>query len=325
MATIREVALKAGVGIGTVSRALNGTGYIAEETKKKIMDAVEELEYRPNELAQNFFRNRSGFVGVLVPNLEHPFFSYLTKYMERELYKHGYKCMVCDVDDEISRQEEFFEMLRRNTMDGLITCVPIQSEGDRSGILRPIVAIDQNLGKNIPIIRSDHWQGGKMAAKLLQKAGCRLVLLLSPKRPHRYSAGLRYQAFEQTMEQNGCEVITLPVSADKMDFGYSLEEVRKHTEYLSGADAVFATDLIAAACLKLAHEKGIDVPGKLKIIGYDGLPLGGLLYPTLTTVCQNIPELARCGVETVVKMINGRRDIQQEYVIGVSMERGGTV
>lgn len=66
MASIRDVAIKAGVGIGTVSRALNGSGYISDETKQKIMQAVEELNYKPNELAQNLFRNKSGFIGIVV-------------------------------------------------------------------------------------------------------------------------------------------------------------------------------------------------------------------------------------------------------------------
>ena len=72
MASIRDVAIKAGVGIGTVSRALNGSGYISDETKQKIMQAVEELNYKPNELAQNLFRNKSGFIGIVVKNLSHP-------------------------------------------------------------------------------------------------------------------------------------------------------------------------------------------------------------------------------------------------------------
>ena len=91
MASIRDVAIKAGVGIGTVSRALNGSGYISDETKQKIMQAVEELNYKPNELAQNLFRNKSGFIGIVVTNLSHPFMASLVKHVENNLYTNGYK------------------------------------------------------------------------------------------------------------------------------------------------------------------------------------------------------------------------------------------
>ena len=74
MASIRDVAQKAGVGVGTVSRVINGSGYVAEDTRKKIESAIRELEYTPNELARNLFKNRTGIIGVLVPDLDHPFF-----------------------------------------------------------------------------------------------------------------------------------------------------------------------------------------------------------------------------------------------------------
>ena len=89
MASIRDVAIKAGVGIGTVSRALNGSGYISDETKQKIMQAVEELNYKPNELAQNLFRNKSGFIGIVVKNLSHPFMASLVKSVHQWLQVHA--------------------------------------------------------------------------------------------------------------------------------------------------------------------------------------------------------------------------------------------
>lgn len=82
MAGIKDVARRAGVGVGTVSRALNGSGYISEETRKKILEAAKALDYQPNELAKNLSRNKTDFIGIMMPNLEHPFFASLLKYME---------------------------------------------------------------------------------------------------------------------------------------------------------------------------------------------------------------------------------------------------
>lgn len=86
MASIRDVAQKAGVGVGTVSRVINGSGYVAEKTREKIENAIHELEYTPNELARNLFKNRTGIIGVLVPDLDHPFFSAFARETEIALY-----------------------------------------------------------------------------------------------------------------------------------------------------------------------------------------------------------------------------------------------
>ena len=96
MPGIRDVAAYAGVGIGTVSRALNKTGYVSKETREKIEEAVRVLGYQPNELARNLYRNKSGMIGVVVPDLENPFFAKFLKCTEIELYKYGYKAVVCN-------------------------------------------------------------------------------------------------------------------------------------------------------------------------------------------------------------------------------------
>ena len=121
MASIRDVAQKAGVGVGTVSRVINGSGYVAEDTRKKIESAIRELEYTPNELARNLFKNRTGIIGVLVPDLDHPFFSAFARETEIALYKAGYKVMICNTIGSSNRELDYLNMLDRNMVDGIIT------------------------------------------------------------------------------------------------------------------------------------------------------------------------------------------------------------
>lgn len=325
MASIRDVALKAGVGIGTVSRALNGTGYISDETKKKIMDAVEELGYRPNELAQNLYRNRTGIVGAMMPDLEHPFFAAMTKSIETELYKHGYKCMVCDMDKKQARQDEFLELLQRNVMDGLISCVDLLSDRDIQSVHRPIVVLDRQWGRLVPSVHSDHRRGGQLAAQALMSAGCRRVLEFRPEFYGDVAFMERFTAFEAVMEERGIEVIAITTEKNHMSYEYDIQIAERYAHYLTQVDGIFAGDITAAACLRLASQAGIRVPERLKIIGYDGLPLTRLTNPILTTIRQDIPELARQLVDTIVKQIEGGKHIKQEQKIDVIFQRGGTI
>ena len=111
MASIRDVARRAGVGVGTVSRVINGNGYVSADTKKKIEKAIEELEYTPNELARNLFRNKTGIVGILVPDVDHPFFSSYVRQTEAALYEVGYKTLISSTIGVSNREEEFLDML----------------------------------------------------------------------------------------------------------------------------------------------------------------------------------------------------------------------
>ncbi|MGN0313247.1 MAG: LacI family DNA-binding transcriptional regulator [Fusicatenibacter sp.] len=325
MASIRDVALKAGVGIGTVSRALNGTGYISEETKRKIMEAVAELDYRPNELAQNLYRNRSGVVGFMVPDLEHPFFSSLTKAIEMELYKHGYKCMICDVDRKQSREEEFLEMLQRNVMDGLIAGVDLMTDMDVSTIHRPIVTFDRNWGPMVPNIHSDHKRGGELVAQALLNAGCKRVLQFTPEISSDMSFMERYHTLEQILREHGVEVINIYTGKNQMGYDDDIRIAEVNANYLREVDGIFASDITAATCLRLAHQSGIRVPNQLHIISCDGLPFGRVLYPVLTSIRQNVPEIARACVNAVVKQMDGTRRVPMEQIIDVSFQKGGTV
>ena len=119
MASIRDVARRAGLGVGTVSRVINGNGYVSADTKKKIEKAIEELEYTPNELARNLFRNKTGIVGILVPDVDHPFFSSYVRQTEAALYEVGYKTLISSTIGVSNREEEFLDMLDRNMVDGI--------------------------------------------------------------------------------------------------------------------------------------------------------------------------------------------------------------
>ena len=170
MASIRDVAKQAGVGVGTVSRALNGTGYVSPDTKKKIEKAAEKLGYTPNELARNLYRNRTGIVGVMVPDLDHPFFSCLAKHIEMELYRQGYKTMICNTIGISDREKDYLDMLDRNIVDGIITAAHSLDEEEYLKRKKPIVSVDREFGPGIPLIGSDHAMGGRMAAELLLKS-----------------------------------------------------------------------------------------------------------------------------------------------------------
>lgn len=324
MANIREVAKKAGVGVGTVSRALNGTGSVAPETKEKIMAIARELDYNPNELARNLFRNRTGIIGIVVPDMENPFFSKLLKYMEIELYKNGCKALICNTIEISNREQEFIDMLKQNVVDGIITGAHSLHNDAYANLNKPVVGMDRDLGPGIPNIHSDHKKGGRLAAELLLNAGCRHVLQFGGAFNVRTPSNDRHYEFKRIMEENGASVQTVEMQWNMMEYDYYRRVMAKYMDIYDKVDGVFTTDIGALYCLDMAAQRGIRVPDELRIVGYDAVDMTRLFTPELTSIAQDIPALAKACVNTMMDLLDGR-PVEMEQILDVSIQRGGTV
>lgn len=164
MAGIREVARLAQVAPSTVSRALNGSGYVAEETKEKIRQAVAELDYVPNQWIRNLYRKKTGIIGVLAPELLHPYFSVLWSYLEEELHRHGYNMMICNTRGNPLIEREYLDTLERNLFDGMIIGAAFLPDENYTEMDKPILSLDRII-PGIPLVSSDHEQGEDCGGK----------------------------------------------------------------------------------------------------------------------------------------------------------------
>ena len=323
MASIREVAQEAGVGVGTVSRALNGSGYVSPETRKKIEKAAKKLKYTPNELARNLYHNKTGIVGVIVPDLEHPFFSALVKHIEMELYEQGYKTMICNTVGISRREQEYLDMLERNMVDGIITASHGLEVEEYRKQAKPIVSIDRDLGAQIPLIGCDHAKGGKLAAELMLKAQRKKVFLVSGISP-KVMANDRYVTFMKVLEENGVTVLqeVMEWNIFSWDAHYHMAEeiFRLHPDI----DGIFGGDLAALACLNAAQRRGIRIPEDISIVGFDAMTPSNMVYPQLTAIRQIVELLAEVSVNTLLDMVEQRKNVPHRLILDVEIQRGGT-
>lgn len=324
MSTIRDVAKEAGVGIGTVSRALNGTGYVAEDTKRKIEEIANKLEYKPNELAKNLFHNNTGIIGIVVPDIENPFWGRFLKYTEIELYNCGYKALICNTIGVSNREQEFVDILKRNAMDGIIAAAHSLEDKSYRGLKSPVISFERDMGPDIPRVCSNHAQGGRLAAETLLEAGCKKVVQLGGTYDGHTPADERHYEFRRIMEEAGVHVTTVEMSWNMVSYDYYRSVMENYMEIFSRADGVFTVDIGAYFCLEFAKKRGIKVPEDLKIIGYDGLEISRMSDPHITTIVQDIPMMARTCVKCMMDMLKGKK-IDMEHIIDVSLQRGGTV
>lgn len=324
MASIREVARLAQVAPSTVSRALNNSGYVADETREKIKAAVAELDYVPNQWIRNLYRQSTGIIGVIAPGLIHPFFSSLWNHLELELRKFGYNMMLCSTGGEHQREREYLDTLERNLFDGVIDGAAMLPDESYAKLEKPIVFLDRVL-PGIPVVSSDHRQGGELAAQAFLEAGCRKVLLTVGDQRHRLQSHEGDLALERHLQAGGAETVRREVSwDDTTDYAKCFKLSKKLLAAHPDVDGVLASDLQASAFFKAASSLGIDVPGRLKIIAYDGTFVTDFNAAEPTVIVQDVRTIARQTVAVLLKKINGQAVGDEPVTVPVTLRRGAT-
>lgn len=324
MANIKEVASEAGVSVATVSRVMNNRGYISENTRKKVYDAMDKLNYYPNELAKNFFKQKTNIVGLILPDISINFYAEQTKYIEEYLHKKGYKLMLCNAYSAKEREKEYIQMLQRNKVDGIIIGSHTLEIEEYLKIDLPIIALDRYLGEGITTVFADHTKGGNLAAQHLIDCGCKNVVQFSGSRSLKSATNNRHTSFENTMKENNINVNTIEMELNTFSKEQNLNYINYFFDNYHNVDGVFATDNMAILIIKEAYKRGISVPKDLKVIGYDGTENSQFFIPTLTTIKQPIKEICIEAVNRLIELIDNPESAKIESKLDVELVKGET-
>ena len=319
IAKLTDVAELAGVSPTTVSRVINNKGYLSEKTKQKVQEAMKTLGYKPNNLARGLQGKSAQLIGLIFPNISNIFYSELIEYLEIELFKHGYKVIICNSQNDPAKEREYIEMLEANQVDGIISSSHNLGIDDYERVAAPIIAFDRNLAPNIPIISSDNFEGGKLAAKTLQKNGCQNIIMITGNDNTDSPTGLRALGFSFQIPEG--KIFKVP---------NTLSTIRREMEIKSiiasnKPDGIFVSDdLTAILTMKIAHQLELKIPDNLKIIGYDGTSFIENFFPQLTTIRQPIDEIANLIVDVLLKKIKGEK-ASKDYILPISLLPGGSI
>lgn len=319
MATIKDIAEKVGVSVTTVSRVLNNRGYLSEDLKRRVHEAMEELNYQPNELARSLFRKKTNIIGLIIPDISHPFFGEIASYVEYYAHKNRYKVLLCNSQLNKKKEIEYLRMLKASQVDGIIMGSHTLDTDEFTTINLPLVTLDRQLSDAIPYVSSDHYKGGEMATKLLIDKGCQKIAHISGNLKLHLLAKMRYDGFIDTVTAHKLPHVVM--ETDLNGFKYReyeqlvLELFRDHPD----VDGVFASsDIIAAQVLKECQRIGKRVPEDVKVVGFDGIRLGEYFTPGLTTIQQPIKEIGKTAVSTLIDLINGE-EVPRENLLPIKL------
>ncbi|MDC2840143.1 LacI family DNA-binding transcriptional regulator [Limosilactobacillus mucosae] len=319
---LEDVAKLAGVSKATVSHVLNRRGYLSQKTITKVENAVRQLNYHPNTVARQLYKQKTNIIGMIFPSVDNPFFCQLEAEIEHYLDKEGYRVLMCNSMNDPEKEERYLKNLLTHQIDGLIIGSHNQHLQGYQHRELPIVAIDKNINENVPVVSSDNYQGGMLATRRLIADGCRHILHTNGPLDFDSPTQERRRAFEQVMAENNLPAITYHLSftatfEDKVTVFNQL--FTEHPE----VDGIFASnDMDASLLISLAKKFGKQVPEDLKIIGYDGANATRFLRPELTTIKQPIDQIAKVAVQLLLARID--HCPVQSVVLPVSIVNGTT-
>lgn len=324
MTSIRDVARKADVAACTVSRVLNGTANVAPETKQKIEDAMKELNYIPNELARGMFRQKSGTVAMLIPSIKHPYFANLAHCIELKLYEKGYKLMLCSTDGQIEKERDYIHILKSNIVDGVIMGVSDLEDEEYLQFGKPVIMLDYDLKKQVPLVVSDHEKGGHLAAEQFIAGGCHYVIHIGDKELSKVESYKCHTILEQELTKAGIENRFIEIKWNEFDFDGYLDIAKTILEKYPQIDGIMAADIQTAAFLKAALLLGKKVPEEFMVVSYDGTYVADVNLLNVTSVVQSIEELGNQIVDLLLNLMDGQKLTKRKYVIDVALKNGET-
>ena len=325
MAGIRDVAKRAGVAACTVSRVLNGTAAVSQETRDKIEKAMKELDYIPNELARGMFKQKSGIIAMLVPSIKHPFFSSLADYIEKELYVNGYKLMLCSTSGSIEREQEYLNIFKSNLVDGIIMGVNSLDGEVYDQFSKPMIMLDCHISEKIPFVVSDHRMGGRAAAEEFIKNGCRSVLhLCAEKNEKKILSYEGHEVLEEVLGSHGIKTRGQEVKWNSFDLNGYRELAELILQNYPEIDGVMAADMPAAAFYEAGRKLGRRIPEDLCIVAYDGTYILDVIDTKLTTIVQDLELYSTEVVKSILEMTAAPGRRTENKYIPVSLKKGQT-
>jgi LacI family sucrose operon transcriptional repressor len=307
MATIKDVAERAGVAVGTVSRVLNSRGVISDKLRKKVHKAMRDLDYEPNEIARSLQKRKSSYIGVIVTQTDHYFFSRLLQAIERTCSSKGYKLLLRISDGDIIKENEFAATLRAFKADGLLLCGWTVGASVYENFEIPVVTIDRILEGDVPFVTCDNRQGGVFAARALLSGGCRhpLVLESDTNIPGKHDSP-REEAFCDECIRRGIQPVSYRSHKQQAENPSSYRDYfRTLLEAHPETDGIFATsDKAAAGAVVTYRELGCRIPEDIQIVGFDGLDISE--YLGITTITQPVEQIGSFALDMLFKKMEGK-------------------
>jgi LacI family transcriptional regulator len=322
--TLKDIANEAGVSLMTVSNVINGNrARVSPETIERVQRIVAELGYVPSASARSLAARSSKLIGLLVPAADEdsltlsPHTGAILGQIERALRKRGYHLLLRG----IAHPDEVVEALQSWSLDGAVLLGFLDEEIDTLDVTVPVLAVDSYSPNKLATgVRSDDFEGGRIAAAHLLDLGHREIVFAGPSFSDVGVVHQRFAGFRQAFVDRGLAFSERLVTAVNTTHASGRELGLRLRADFPSVTAVFATaDILAIGIMAGLAESGAAVPGEVSVVGFDDLDLSSIVTPKLTTVAQDIPAKAATAVDLLLTAIEKRNRPAQPVTLDVHL------
>ncbi|MEF3311677.1 LacI family DNA-binding transcriptional regulator [Paenibacillus sp. GYB004] len=317
--TIYDIAKAAGVSIATVSKVINGTGRISTDTRERITEIMQELDYQPSVVASALTGKSTFTIGLLIPDLANPFFAEIARSVEDRGHELGFNLVMCSTDNNSKKEAGYITLLRQKRVDGIIIATGTSIEGLLSGLADyniPLALISRDIPSiEADSVRADDDTGAYQAVAHLTGLGHRHIALIAEDM-ELMTTRERVSGYRRALEDANIaytdDLVTISNS--------SVEAGKQRALELMGSDhpptAIVAfNDLLAVGVVQAAKELRLSIPWDLSVISFDNTVLAGIVDPPLTSVAVPIQQMGRQIMDMLIERVSGEKGDKRRIVL----------
>ncbi|SFC68350.1 LacI family DNA-binding transcriptional regulator [Clostridium uliginosum] len=329
--SIKDVAREAGVSIATVSRVLNDIDVVNEDTKKKVVDAIKLLGYRPNIIARSLKTQKTKTIGILLPDVSNQFYPEIVRGAEDVSNIYDYNVILCNSDLDVEKEKEYLRVLREKMVDGVLYMSSSLQEEILELIneldLKTVLVETKDKDGRLPSVTIDNIKGCYDSTKYLIGKGLKNIAFVGTEKDNMNAWGDRYIGYENAMKEAGINIDTDLVYFDtiKVKSGYeAVDEFIRRDKKIDGV--VCASDDIAMGVINRLREKGYNVPKDVSVIGFNDNYVASVFYPKITTISQPTYDMGSVAMRMLIKLLNQKELEEAHYVLDHELiERESTI
>ncbi|HCW98206.1 MULTISPECIES: HTH-type transcriptional repressor PurR [Pantoea] len=317
MATIKDVAKRAGVSTTTVSHVINKTRFVAEETRNAVWQAIQELHYSPSAVARSLKVNHTKTLGLLATSSEAPYFAEIIEAVEHHCFERGYTLILGNAHNDLQKQRAYLSMMAQKRVDGLLVMCS-EYPDDLLKMLEenrniPMVVMDwgESRADFTDTVLDNAFQGGYLAGRYLIERGHRDIGAI-PGQLERNTGGGRHAGFLKALQEAGIAVRSEWIVQGDFEPESGYQAMQQILQQKQRPTAIFCGgDIMAMGAICAADEMGLRVPQDISVIGYDNVRNARYFTPALTTVHQPKAQLGEKALEMLLDRITSKREESQ--------------
>ncbi|MCS1350112.1 catabolite control protein A [Mechercharimyces sp. CAU 1602] len=323
--TIYDVAREANVSMATVSRVVNGNPNVKPTTRKKVLETIRTLGYRPNAVARGLASKRTTTVGVVIPDISRSFFSEITRGIEDIANMYHYNIILCNSDLKKDKELQLIEALLEKQVDGLLFMGSEVTDDHRdifTGSQVPIVlAATQDEKNGWPSVNIDHRIAAQEATELLLAEGHEQVAIIGGPLTESTSGMPRYQGYREALAQSQLPFVESLVRIGQYDYASGWEAMNSLLDAHPELSAAFvANDEMAVGAIHAVQDRGGKVPEDVSVIGFNNTPLSSQVRPRLSTVAVPMYDIGAVAMRLLTKFMNDEEVIEKQVILPHRLE-----